>query len=120
MDSLARHFEDLDRWLENYARADLGMVNEDDDPDLPEEDAPLNFPTPYLVQTWAAYKQHGILPEPGAYNDQPAAWHDDIRRINARYGVIFSRLAKEKFPKQDAPADLFDSDIEARDWRQME
>jgi len=49
----------------------------------------LHFPLDYVINTWLAYRNHGILPEPGAFNDQdPLLVQEDWGKLNARYSYL--------------------------------
>jgi hypothetical protein len=74
----------VDEAIEAIVLADLGKANAD----MPEgdEDYGFYFPEDYVLDTWLKYRQHGTLPEPGAYNDQdPQLVQHDWGVLNARY-----------------------------------
>lgn len=45
----------------------------------------LYNPLQYVVDTWLAYRHHGVLPEGGALNDQDPMLVADWNTLNARY-----------------------------------
>ena len=123
MAGAARQLETVEAWLEQYARSELGMTDDDDaeDDEPSDSDEPFHYPLAYLFQTWAAYNRHGIMPEAGAFNDQDAAWASDMRRLNTRFNAIHRRLMREKYPEGGSAArkgGLFDeADIVVDDWK---
>lgn len=80
--------------MERYVRAELGLTNDDQEPEV-IEDFPLYHPLPYVIQTWAAKKQHGTLPESGGWNNQSAAWAHDSGQMDRLYSVMLDRLLPE-------------------------
>ena len=52
-----------------------------------EMDAGLYYPASYAIGSWVAYRQHGIMPESGAYNDQCEQWQLDMGTLNQRYNL---------------------------------
>jgi hypothetical protein len=79
--------DELDAAMTRMVRAEHGESAEDDraeDDDLPG----LYYPLHYAVQTWVNFKEHGILPEAGGWNDQ------DWRLVECDWIVIGNRYAR--------------------------
>jgi len=55
----------------------------------------LWHPLNYAIDTWLAYRDHGVYAYAGAYNDQPQIWLDDMRALNSRYARHFDEAQSE-------------------------
>lgn len=83
---------------------------------MPDEpDVRLYNPLDYVIDTWLAYRSHGILPETGALNDQDPMLIHDWRSMNARYNYLAAQLRKDK---QDGELP-FPSSNNAKDWTDL-
>lgn len=93
----------IDAFLEAAARAELGLSDDED----PEESEALYLhytskaAQAWLLQSWQAYRNRGILPYPGGLANQPRVWTRAIQRLNARYAPIYERLLREKYPDRE-------------------
>ncbi len=47
---------------------------------------------------WTAYKDHGILPKRGGYDDQPRRWLRMIHAMNRRFNKAYERAKDEHMP----------------------
>lgn len=73
--------------MERIVRAEHGESSGDDDSE--EDDLPgLYYPLNYAVQTWLNFKEHGILPAAGAWDDQ------DWRLVECDWLVVGARYAR--------------------------
>lgn len=72
--------------MERVVRAEHGESTGEDDEadDLPG----LYYPAHYAIQTWLNFKEHGVLPEPGGWNDQ------DWRLVECDWVVVRDRYAR--------------------------
>lgn len=72
--------------MEHLVRAEHGESSgaEDETDDLPG----LYYPVNYAVQTWLNFKEHGILPDAGAWSDQ------DWRLVECDWLVVGDRYAR--------------------------
>lgn len=50
-----------------------------------DEDMGLNFPLSYALTTWNAFRQFGVLPKVGGYNDQDKQLMEDWSTLSRRY-----------------------------------
>jgi len=93
----------IDAFLEATARAELGMSESEDDEET--QDLYLHYHTKasqlWLLQSWQAYRNRGILPYPGGFANQPRVWVRAIGRLNVRYAPVYDRLFREKYPDAD-------------------
>lgn len=60
------------------------------------DDDGFYFPLDYLMRTWDAYRNFGVMPEAGGINDQNPRWWDDINRLNRRYSLIKRNLEAQQ------------------------
>ena len=68
------------------------VLSENGDTPIPDdEDFGLFNPLEYVIETWQAYRQFGILPLVGGYNDQDANLMADWRTLNRRYNLAMHR-----------------------------
>jgi len=77
-----------------------------------EQDAGLFYPASYAISTWVAYRGHGIMPEPGAYNDQCEQWRHDMGTLNQRYNLAVYELS-------DKSNDLIPDRFKADNWQEQ-
>jgi hypothetical protein len=53
----------------------------------------LHYPLWYVIDTWLAYRNHGLLPSEGTYNDQdPKLVSHDWGEMNRRYSELAAQL----------------------------
>lgn len=57
------------------------------DEPIDDIDAGLHYPIDYALTTWRHFRDHGVYPEPGGYNDQDAALMADWSFLNTRYSL---------------------------------
>lgn len=50
-------------------------------------------PTWYVVETWQQWRNHGILPVSGGWDDQPRALIDDWHYLSWWYNYIYEQLS---------------------------
>jgi len=79
--------------LERIARSELG---ESEDPEDTDEDTGFYYPIGYLLRTWEAYRQFGVLPDAGGINDQCPRWWDDVQTMNRLYIAAIARIKSDK------------------------
>lgn len=88
--------------MEAAARAELNLSTSEDDPD--QDDLYLHYHSKagqaWLLQSWQAYRNRGILPYAGGLANQPRVWVKAIGQLNARYAPIYDRLFREKYPEE--------------------
>lgn len=70
--------EALYRWLDDWLDAETGQAT------APPEAPPLalHYPLPYVLETWAAWQLHHVLPAAGGYDDQDWQLMQDWRQID--------------------------------------
>lgn len=95
----------IDQVLERIVKSEQGEL--DDDATANEDDG-LYYPIAYVLRTWEAYRQFGVLPEAGGINDQCPRWWDDVQTMNRRYVAAAARLRSDQetqklIGNQDAP-----------------
>lgn len=54
-------------------------------PDIENDTFGLHYPLPYAISTWQRYREHGLLPAAGGYDDQLAVWVEDMNMLDGRY-----------------------------------
>lgn len=77
-----------------------------------DEPPPLRlwYPLNYALQTWADWTKHGLLPKPGGYDAQDAAWTADMQTITRRYNWHMRQLTAED-GGGDTLRDMDDDDL---------
>ena len=82
------------------------MVRFEDDPkheDIDDDDFGLHYPMAYVIKTWMAYRNWGILPSAGGYDDQDEMLMQDWQTLTIRYHLAKQRYAFDKgMPKGKA------------------
>lgn len=65
----------------------LVLMEQGKDIDNPTDDVNrgLYYPLDYAIDTWRNFRDHGVYPEPGGYNDQDYDLMQDWKFINERY-----------------------------------
>lgn len=87
----------------------------DDDEGLSDDDG-FYFPIDYLLRTWDAYRNHGVLPDAGGINDQNPKWWVDINRLARRFALI-KRDLKEAQDAQEALQGLTGHAGDGQNWK---
>lgn len=85
-------------WLEQVARNELSLNDDDEESEL-TRDLYLHHPIRYMQRTWYAWHKKSLMPRAGGVDNQLEGWFDDVESINGRYNAIVERLIYEN--KQD-------------------
>lgn len=74
--------DDLDRWIKSYAHPP-------EDPEIPQDIAPDEVEVygslSLSIALFTAWRDHGVMPRSGGYEDQPRRWRAMIALFNQRY-----------------------------------
>lgn len=87
---MARLEDQVDSWLYDYAAAELGKGDDEDDTEPPP--LRLNYPINYLLHAWSDYKTHGHWPRPGGFDAQDEALVQDFQTLTRRYNWHARRI----------------------------
>lgn len=70
----------------------------------PPKDYQFHYPRWYVLKTWHQYRNHGVLPEAGGWNDQPARLvNDDWGYLNWCYTYAMEQVrGEEDGPRGDS------------------
>lgn len=70
------------------------------------DDFGLFHPLEYAWSTWRRYREHGLLPREGGYDDQFLAWQADVNALDGRYFKHWED-AKAEWDEQHRRRDSF-------------
>lgn len=87
--------DDLDAFLEQVVRVELGMTDDSADVNWPDFEG-FWYPFEYVKSTWMDRRRHGTFPRVGGFNAQDPKWEADMRAVNARYNAWFDTLLRER------------------------
>lgn len=91
---------EIDDLLYLHAQSSFG-----DAPDAERGESPdavdLGYPLAHAFDLWMAWKEKGVMPRRGGYEDQPRRWLRMIRFLNRRYAVAYDLAKAEHVPDRD-------------------
>jgi len=97
----------------------MGLQDDEQvDAAIPDDDG-LYYPLDYVIETYDVFRNFGVMPESGGYNDQDPHWWHDIRTIQRRISLIKSRLRNELDEKDVFEGLLPSGDDTPTDWRDV-
>lgn len=73
--------------LEQMALAEL-MKTDDEVPDESPTVYGFNHPWPIVLETFEAWRNHGVLPWSGGWLEQSPLWREDMRQLTAVYNYL--------------------------------
>lgn len=84
----------IDLHMSELVQSEAGIAPGEADEDT---DFGLNYPVSYALETWHNWRNHGVYPEAGGYNDQDEALIADWSVLNRRYA--WARQTGEARPR---------------------
>lgn len=64
----------------------IHLLGQPEETEVDEHDSfGLHFPLPYAWSTWRRYREHGLFPRPGEYDNQYTVWLADCAVLDTRY-----------------------------------